>query len=54
MDGGYYLRDPTKCPNGFQFEPPAPGLFGQVNNCKTKLDLIQNDSREKMLGLKLT
>ena len=30
MDGGYYLKDPTKCPNGFQFEPPAPGLFGQV------------------------
>ena len=30
MDGGYYQREPNSCPQGLQFEPPVPGLFGQV------------------------
>ena len=30
MDGGYYEREPNSCPKGLQFEPPVPGLFGQV------------------------
>ena len=30
--GGYYERDPTKCPYGLQFPAPAAGLFGQGEN----------------------
>ena len=37
MDGGYYQREPNSCPKGLQFEPPVPGLFGQVMVTQTTI-----------------
>ena len=32
MGGGFFNKDPTTCPTGYQFPPPIEGLFGQGAN----------------------
>ena len=32
LGGGYFNKDPTTCPQGYQFPPPIEGLFGQGYN----------------------